>query len=442
MRLQDKVCTARYSVALRGFWVVVAIAGVLLLGWAALSLGLASAESGAGLDAVPVAEFEPSAVTLALGEEATVDLVVSGIQDVCGYQFNISFDPGVIEMIDMDSQLNGDNVLLGDLLDPVFVATNTISNTAGTVEVGVTQLMGTPVSGGGVLGTLRFRAKSAGHARVIVTHLELADSNALPISASLSQPFFVVYDGPTSTPTEGPSPTPTLTPTETRTPLPTLTPTTTPTGGATIAPSPTPTEQTVAPTPYFYIDPVDQNPAQGGQCTVEIKTSDVEELAGVQVELRWDPTLLRAVDADPLTDGVQIAAGNLFDGYYTIPFPGSNVADNSTGWLRYYKVLGASPDRVEGAWTVAIVTFETLADGVSPLTFVRENTWMSHPDYGNVWCGWVDASVQVGEPTPTPTPTGNPTIPVVTITPPTPTATPEGMARWIYIPLILRNRQS
>lgn len=70
-------------------------------------------------------------------------------------------------------------------------------------------------------------------------------------------------------------------------------------------------------------------PEQTGHVTVTLQGA--RDLYGIDVGLVFDPAVVEVVDADPATDGVQIAAGQ-------IPAPdfiASDAADNTLGRMRY-----------------------------------------------------------------------------------------------------------
>jgi hypothetical protein len=189
----------------------------------------------------------------------------------------------------------------------------------------------------------------------------------------------------------------------------------------------------VSPTPYYYLDPPLLELPPGGTGQVTIRTSAVEGLGGVEVHLRWDPALVEVLDTDLATPGVQIEPGNLFLGYATYRPPHGNEANNAAGTLIYALSLTGEQVGVNGAWSVARITFHAKSSGTTVLAFYGD-TLMANPQTGDIPCGWVDGQVRVLEPTPTPTdtptitPTPSPTdtpTPVPTVPTPTPTATPS-----------------
>jgi hypothetical protein len=423
--------------AQRGIVVVLCIA-LLLVVFATLAHDTEAAGAGRQLTAVANASFSPATLQLAVGQVVIVDVMVHSVQDLSGYEFRLSFDPAVVEAVDLDPYVPGLNVLAGDVLAPAMTATNECDNLLGTISVAVARIGGAPSNGDGRLATISFRAKALGDAQMVFTAFGMADSNALPIPCDLTDPVYLVADGATATATAELSATPTSTATAGPSATPSRTATPTVTGQATATPTQTPS---VSPTPYYYVSPQTLSVRPGQQVSVEIRTSHVPELGGVQIEMDWDPTLLRAIDALPAELGVQLLPGNLFEGLNPISPPNGNWIDNATGHLSYSSSLTNSPSHVAGAWTVGTITFEALAQGVTALHFDPEATWMSHPAWGNVWCGWQDGVVTVVEPTATPTITQTPTqTPTVTLTPTwdpsVPTYTPTATATATLEPTI------
>lgn len=99
--------------------------------------------------------------------------------------------------------------------------------------------------------------------------------------------------------------------------------------------------------------------APGDVGTVEIRVEDVVQLAGAEVHLAFDSTLLEVVDADPATEGMQIAHG----GFLSPDFVVQNVTDPSAGTIDYAIVCMPLDKAVSGNGVLARITFRALAEG-------------------------------------------------------------------------------
>jgi len=370
--------------------------------------------------------LDPAYTALATGEAATVRVMVYDVQDLYGFELHMSFNPSVIRTT---------SVVPGNFITPAYVR-SAYDNTAGTLDVVVTQLGQPPRSGSGCLITVTLEAVGPGNSALAFTQTKLSDPNGLPIPYEVRF-FAIVASGPTVTPrptgtatnTPVPSATPTATATRTYSPV-TATPTRTATATAQRS------GPTSVPTPYYYLDPQELRLAPGDTGSVVIYTSHVGGLCGVEVHLRWNPALVEVVDADPTTEGVQILPGDLFAGHNVWGFRW-NSANNAAGELIYSLTLNEGFNCLSGQWSVAMVTFRAIGEGASELAFfdsVMTDASLEIPS------GHVNGEIRVAQPSPTPTETLTPTqtptatnTPTFTITPtpsitatPTDTATPTG----------------
>jgi len=105
-----------------------------------------------------------------------------------------------------------------------------------------------------------------------------------------------------------------------------------------------------------------------GETTLaRIWVEDVTDLAGVEVNVTFDPTKLQVVDQDPVKPGVQIEPGSLLEGGY-IP-PTGNIADNTTGVITYVQALLGSS--FSGSDDMALITFQATAPGTSDIVLSK-----------------------------------------------------------------------
>jgi len=191
------------------------------------------------------------------------------------------------------------------------------------------------------------------------------------------------------------------------------------------------------PTPYFYLSPTILELGPNGIGDMEIRTSSVTDLAGVQFDLQWDPTLVEVVDADPGKLGVQITRGDMFDGYNTFSPANGNLVDNVTGKLSYAIALVGADIGVSGVFHVGTVRYHAIGTGTSSVVFTG-TIFMVGRGGVDIPSGYGNGEIRIVgvtlTPTVTPTETEIPTVPVPTETTiptmteiptiPVPTATP------------------
>jgi len=99
--------------------------------------------------------------------------------------------------------------------------------------------------------------------------------------------------------------------------------------------------------------------------TVTAVISDITALAGIDLELTFDPAIVEVVDANSTVNGVQISPGDC-------PIPGQTVensADNSTGTISYSTATMAPNPACNGDGVVMSITFRGRAVGNSAIAF-------------------------------------------------------------------------
>lgn len=99
--------------------------------------------------------------------------------------------------------------------------------------------------------------------------------------------------------------------------------------------------------------------------TIEIHIDNITNLMAADIELRFDPNILQAQDANSNKDGIQIQPGN-----FLIPdFIVSNQIDNEVGVARYTVTQLPPNAPANGSGLLASITFQTVGEGSSQLTF-------------------------------------------------------------------------
>lgn len=179
----------------------------ILLSVVALIVGLPLASA---LAAGTVAQLVPSTQTISTGATTTVTFHVADVENLYGYQAEITFDPAVVEVVDADGGTTGIQVSLGSWLSQDFVFRNEADNSAGTILLAVSQLAPSPaVSGSGDLATITFRGLAMGVSAIRFTDLTLANMDSEVIAVTQQHAQLAVSNG-TPLPTTTPTPTGTL----------------------------------------------------------------------------------------------------------------------------------------------------------------------------------------------------------------------------------------
>lgn len=108
-----------------------------------------------------------------------------------------------------------------------------------------------------------------------------------------------------------------------------------------------------------WLTPATLDLAPGKVGALEIRVDNVVQLAGVEMSLTFDPALLKVVDADPATEGTQIAHGDFLSADFVV----RNTADPATGTVDYAIACMPLDKAVSGSGTLARFTFRALAEG-------------------------------------------------------------------------------
>ena len=150
-----------------------------LLCAAALVLG-----SVVGAQAGPVLSVTPSLSNVTVGSMFTLDIRISGVSDLFGWELDLGFGPSGL--------LNASPAIEGNFLGAgTTFGGGTVDNSAGTITNIFSALSGsTGVSGSGILASIIFEAMNAGTATVSFSRVLLSDSNLDPIFFSFPNDAF------------------------------------------------------------------------------------------------------------------------------------------------------------------------------------------------------------------------------------------------------------
>jgi hypothetical protein len=99
--------------------------------------------------------------------------------------------------------------------------------------------------------------------------------------------------------------------------------------------------------------------AAGQTAPLSVAVTDVQDLYGVEIHLRFDPAVVQVADADPAKDGIQVAAGD----FLSADFVAQNRADNQAGTVDY-AVTQVNPNEPKsGSGTLLVIRFQGGAAG-------------------------------------------------------------------------------
>ena len=114
----------------------------------------------------------------------------------------------------------------------------------------------------------------------------------------------------------------------------------------------------------MWLEPATLDLAPGDEGTLEIHIGNVTELAGAEVHLTFDPALLEVGDADPSTEGTQIAHGDFLSPDFIV----QNTADPANGTVDYAIACIGLDKTASGSGILSRITFHALAEGETLIT--------------------------------------------------------------------------
>ena len=160
------------------------------------------------------ATVRPDPTSLEIGTEdtSTVGILVEDVTDLYGFEFEITFDPAVLEVVDANPDEEGVQIQSGDFLSPDWTLENTVDNDSGTIAYALCQMNPSPPqSGDGILATITWRGKAVGTSPIQLAHVLLGAAGGVEIPASAEDGQIVVTSDQAS---PADTPTPTVVPTQ------------------------------------------------------------------------------------------------------------------------------------------------------------------------------------------------------------------------------------
>ena len=103
--------------------------------------------------------------------------------------------------------------------------------------------------------------------------------------------------------------------------------------------------------------------APGEIIEVPVEIRNVEDLYAIDIEIEFDPTILQVEDADPDTDGIQVAIGTFLDAGLVL----YNAVDNDNGMIHFVMTQVNPSEGKTGSGVVLVIYTRGLNVGTSEL---------------------------------------------------------------------------
>lgn len=119
-----------------------------------------------------------------VGDEFTVEVQLEAAPDLYGYELEMTFDPAVVEVRDVDDETGGVQLASGSFFatatdGSTFLLQNMADNDVGTVRYAIVLVNpAPPVAGTGTLISIPFRAKTNGKVALAITDSQLGTKSA------------------------------------------------------------------------------------------------------------------------------------------------------------------------------------------------------------------------------------------------------------------------
>jgi hypothetical protein len=112
-------------------------------------------------------------------------IVIEDVADLYGFEFEITYDPTLLEVVDADPAREGVQIRPGDFLSPDWELQNRVDNDRGRIAYALSQRNPSqPVSGDGTLAVIAWRAKATGTSPIALIHVLLAAPAGVEIPVS------------------------------------------------------------------------------------------------------------------------------------------------------------------------------------------------------------------------------------------------------------------
>jgi len=137
--------------------------------------------------------IDPASQEILVEETATTDVLVENVTDLYGFEFEVTFDPTLVEVVDADPVRAGIQIQPGDFLSPDWLLDNTVDNDNGTIAFALCQMNPSqPQTGSGVLATITWCGKALNVSPITFTYASLGAPHGVPIPASTQDGEIIV----------------------------------------------------------------------------------------------------------------------------------------------------------------------------------------------------------------------------------------------------------
>jgi subtilisin family serine protease len=138
----------------------------------------------------------PAELRIPAGGTATTAVQVDGVSDLYSAGFRLTFDPDVVQVVDVDPDTPGGQIAVGELFEGRggFVARNQVDNAAGVVDFSVSlHEPAAPIEGAGAVAAITWRGQDAGQSALRLEQARLADPDDVPIPHKVESSTVEVY---------------------------------------------------------------------------------------------------------------------------------------------------------------------------------------------------------------------------------------------------------
>jgi len=137
----------------------------------------------------PVAQADVSVTfesgTVDVGETVVAVVSVDRVSDLYGVEVHLAYDGDLLDVVDVESEVEGTQIESGSLLAIEFVVLNQCNDAQGLIDYAASQMPPSEgVSGGGGIARITFKAMAAGAAelRIVTVVLASSEGSAIPVA--------------------------------------------------------------------------------------------------------------------------------------------------------------------------------------------------------------------------------------------------------------------
>lgn len=160
-----------------------------------------------------VVKPDPAVFEVGQGQVERLAIVLENARDVYGVDIRARFDPAMVEIVDVDSQKDGVQMIPGQFPKPDFLVRNQADNSAGTLMYVITQVNPSPpANGNGVVFWIEVRGNVMGESPFTIEFVDAADREGKTLTLEKQDGMIRVVKPKPPTPTVAPTRSATETP--------------------------------------------------------------------------------------------------------------------------------------------------------------------------------------------------------------------------------------